>query len=128
MAKFYIQSGNVSFVVGANDAQGAALWAMHQTIERMVDAYEAEYNEAQLAKEAFGFGEDEIIETGELCDDPMENILEPMLDGLSQFAETIHCSERGFGHDDAGELQTEEIFRQWRQLMQAADQLFDRLN
>ena len=37
MAKFYLQSGKVSFIVNAQDAEGAALWAMHRTIEKMVE-------------------------------------------------------------------------------------------
>ena len=127
MAKYYIQSGKVSFVVGANDAEGAALWAMHQTIEKMVAAYESEYEDLQLSKEAFGFDADEIIES-ELMINPADNILEPMLNGLAQFGETITCSQIGFGRDDQGVLETEEVFRHWRQLMQAADYLFDRLN
>ncbi len=124
MAKFYIQSGNVSFVVTANDAEGAALWAMHQTIEKMI-----EFNQEM----------DELYQTDESSlSDSLDNRIEDhdqdfqfygsMLDGLAQFAETIKCSQRGFGRDDAGELDTDEVFRHWNQLMRAADRLFDRLN
>ena len=121
MAKFYIQSGNVSFVVIAQDAEGAALWAMHQTIEKMVALYEEEAYELKIAQELFG---DELTEEPV---DVADDIYEPMLDGLAQFAETIQCSERGFGRDDAGCLETEQVFLHWRQLMQAADYLFDEL-
>ena len=101
MAKFYIQSGQVSYVVAAQDVEGAAMWVMHQTIEKMVDAYD-------------------------LMDD--DSIFEPTLAGLAMFDETINCSQVGFGRSDAGTLDTDSIFRTWRQLMQAADRLFDQLN
>lgn len=101
MAKFYIQSRNVSFVVSAHDAEGAALWAMHQIIESKVD-------ESNIECEA--------------------SIYLPMLDGLAEFDETILCSEIGLGRDEAGVLDTDTIFRHWRQLMKAADSLFDQLN
>jgi hypothetical protein len=53
---------------------------------------------------------------------------EAMLEGLSRFDETIKVSQRGFGHTDAGQLETESIFHQWRQLMLAVDRLHDRLD
>ncbi len=127
MPKYYIQSGQVSFVVAASDVEGAALWAMHQTIEKMVAAYESEYDDLQRSKEAFGFEADELIDAEPMID-PEDNWLESMLNGLAQFDETIYCSQIGFGRDDQGVLETEEVFRHWRQLMQAADYLFDRLN
>ena len=120
MAKFYIQSGNVSFVVTANDAEGAALWAMHQTIERMIEINE-EMDEFYLNHSCELDGEQNES-------DREFQIYSSMLDGLAQFAETIKCSQRGFGRDDAGELDTDEVFRHWNQLMRAADRLFDRLN
>ncbi len=49
-----------------------------------------------------------------------------MLEGLSEFDDAILISERGFGRDDAGCLETEAIFFQWRQLMLAVDRLHDR--
>ncbi len=101
MAKFYIQSGQVSCVVTAQDVEGAAMWVMHRTIERM-------------------------IEDDQWSDD--DCTLGPILDGLAQFDEQIKCSQRGFGREDAGTLETEAVFRQWRQLMNAADYLFGKLN
>ena len=101
MAKFYIHSGEVSYVVAAQDVEGAAMWVMHQVIERMVDSYE-------LMEE--------------------ESIFAPTLAGLAMFDEEIHCSHIGFGRDDAGTLDTDQIFRTWQQLMAAADELFDQLN
>lgn len=124
MAKFYIESGNVSFVVCANDAEGAALWAMHRTIDDKVCLYEDEAEvRAQLVEDAMLF--DEVEQENQ--DIPGNVPLEPMLEGLSEFDETIKVSERGFGHDEAGLIQTEEMFRQWRQLMTAMDRLFDQM-
>ena len=120
MAKYYIQSGNVSFVVGAHDVEGAALWAMHRTIEKMVESYEDECEGIRISQQEFGDDESEDF-------DSIDEFYEPMLDGLAQFDETIKCSQIGFGRDDAAELETEQIFLHWRQLMSAADHLFDRL-
>ena len=124
MAKFYIESGNVSFVVCANDAEGAALWAMHRMIDDKVCQYEDEADvRAQLVEDAMLFEEADETDTGVPGNVP----LEPMLEGLSEFDETIKISQRGFGRDDEGCIETEEIFRQWRQLMTAMDRLFDQM-
>ena len=121
MAKYYIQSGHVCYVVGACDAEGAALWAMH----RIMDEKICDYEDAILESNISPF--DLPISDAHLQDVPQAVPYEAMLEGLAQFSETILVSERGFGHDDAGELETEEIFHQWRQLMQAVDRLHDRL-
>ena len=124
MAKFYIESGNVSFVVCANDAEGAALWAMHRMIDDKVCQYEDEADvRAQLVEDAMLFEEADDSDNGVPGNVP----LEPMLEGLSEFDETIKISQRGFGRDDEGCIETEEIFRQWRQLMTAMDRLFDQM-
>ena len=124
MAKFYIESGNVSFVVCANDAEGAALWAMHRMIDDKVCQYEDEADvRAQLVEDAMLFEDADDADTGVPGNVP----LEPMLEGLSEFDETIKVSQRGFGRDDEGCIETEEIFRQWRQLMTAMDRLFDQM-
>ncbi len=101
MAKYYIQSGEVSYIVAAQDIEGAAMWVMHQTIEKMVDSYD-------------------LIEE--------DSIFEPTMAGLAMFDATINCSEIGLGRDEAGSLDTDKIFRTWQQLMAAADRLFDQLN
>lgn len=121
MAKFYIQSGNVSFVVSACDVEGAALWAMHRIMDQKICDYEDEL----LANQIDPF--DLPISDEHLADVPQAVPYEAMLEGLARFEATILVSQRGFGHDDAGELETEEIFHQWRQLMLAVDRLHDRL-
>ena len=121
MAKYYIQSGNVSYVVSACDVEGAALWAMHRVMDEKICDYEDEL----LADDIDPF--DLPISDEHLHEVPQAVPYEAMLEGLAQFEETIMVSQRGFGHDDAGELETEDIFHQWRQLMQAVDRLHDHL-
>lgn len=119
MAKFYIQSGTVSFVVCATDAEGAALWAMHRVIDEKI----CDYEEQKLLDMWFEDEEDE---------EPIEGVpqavpYEAMLEGLAEFGDMIMISEIGVGRDEAGLLHTEDIFGQWRQLMTAVDRLFDQM-
>lgn len=121
MAKYYIQSGNVSYIVCACDNEGAALWALHRVMDEKI----CDYEDNLLANGVDPFNLP-------VADDQIEGVpqavpYEAMLQGLSEFAETIQVSEIGFGRNEAGELGTEEIFHQWRQLMQAVDRLHDRL-
>ena len=120
MPKYYIESGNVSFVVCANDAQGAALWTMHRTIDEKICEYEDELSlRSHLVQDA--------AEYEEPIDGVPENVpFEPMLEGLAEFDEVIYISEIGFSRDDSGCLETDEVFTNWRQLMAAVDRLFDK--
>ncbi len=119
MAKYYIQSNNVSFVVCANDAEGAALWAMHRVIDEKI----CDYEEQKLLDMWF----EEDVEEEPIDDVPQAVPFEAMLEGLAEFGEEIKISEIGIGRDEAGLLETEEIFGQWRQLMVAVDRLFDQM-
>jgi len=121
MAKYYIHSGNVSFVVCACDVEGAALWAMHRIMDEKICDYEDNLLEQNI--DPFNLP----IDDADIQGVPEAIPYEAMLNGLAQFDETIQVSERGFKHNDAGDLETEEIFHQWRQLMQAVDRLHDRL-
>jgi len=119
MAKYYVTSKEVSFVVCAADADGAALWAMHRVIDEKI----CDYEEQKLLDQWF---EDDFD------DDPIDGVpqavpYEAMLNGLAEFGEMIQISEIGQGRDDAGLLHTEDIFGQWRQLMTAVDRLFDQM-
>ncbi|MEL7498498.1 MAG: hypothetical protein AAFN77_12875 [Planctomycetota bacterium] len=122
MPKYYIQSGQVSYVVGACDLEGAALWAMHRIMDEKICDYEDETDQFADPFAPLPVDEKELLGVPEAVP------YEAMLNGLAMFDETILVSQRGFGNDDAGELETEEIFHQWRQLMQAVDRLHDRLN
>lgn len=121
MAKYYIQSGKVSFVVGACDVEGAALWTMH----RIMDEKVCDFEDNLLANDIDPF--DLPISDAGLEEFPQAIPYDAMLDGLAEFGEKIMVSQIGFGRDDAGELETEQIFHQWRQLMKAVDRLHDRL-
>ena len=95
------------------------MWAMHRTIDDMICAYEDELTlRGQLIGDALAYEEP--------IDGVPENVpFEPMLEGLAEFDEAIMVSEIGFGRDDAGRLNTDDTFYQWRQLMSAVDRLFD---
>ncbi|MDG1874713.1 MAG: hypothetical protein P8J27_12430 [Mariniblastus sp.] len=121
MAKYYIQSGKVSFVVCACDVEGAALWTMHRIMDEKICDFEDELISQDIDPFSLPISETEITDVPEAIP------YEAMLNGLAQFGESIQVSQRGFGRTDAGELQTEDIFQQWRQLMQAVDRLHDRL-
>lgn len=122
MAKFYIQSNRVSFVVCANDAEGAALWAMHRVVDEKICDYEEQRLLDNFLAEDHDSADEEPIPGA-----PQAVPLEPMLEGLAEFGENISISEIGMGRDEAGLLDTEEIFHQWRQLMFAVDRLFDQM-
>ncbi len=122
MAKFYIQSGKVSFIVCASDTEGAALWVMHRIMDRKI----CEFEQAQADWADQSSGDCDAIEDPSI-DVPQAIPYDAMLDGLAEFGESISLSERGFGRNEAGELKTEDIFHQWRQLMLAVDRLHDEL-
>lgn len=121
MPKYYIQSGNVSFTVSACDAEGAALWAMHRTMDEKICDFEDNIMDTVADPCLLPVDQTEIEGV------PAAIPYEAMLNGLAMFEEFICVSERGHGRTDAGQLQTEEIFHQWRQLMQAVDRLHDGL-
>lgn len=125
MPKFYVKSGTVSYIVCAVDREGAALWAMHRTMDRMAELYEA-------AKSEWYDNDSDIEQPPESqlnAEDhhemgiPAAIPYDAMLEGLIQFDETIQISEIGFSHCEAGQLETETIFHKWRQLMLAVDRL-----
>lgn len=122
MPKFYIQSEKITYVICAADAEGAALWAMHRVMDSKICDYEDAVAEGLIQPLNIPAEEQAIQGI------PQAIPYEAMLNGLSAFDATISVSERGFGHTDAGSLETESIFHQWRQLMQAVDRLHDRLN
>lgn len=119
MAKYYIQSGNVTFVVSACDVEGAALWTMHRIMDEKICDYEQALLDGYVDPFSLPISEQEIEGV------PQAIPYDAMLEGLAEFGESIRVSQIGFGRDDAGELETEEIFHQWRQLMQAVDRLHD---
>lgn len=105
MTKYYIQSGDVSWIVQAKDAEGAALWLLHQTIQPFLPQAGSQ---------------------GSACED--EDRLFGILEGLAQLAPEIQVSQIGSGHMEAGQFDTGEIFNTWRRLSSSLDKLFDSFN
>ncbi|RMF41651.1 MAG: hypothetical protein D6753_09220 [Planctomycetota bacterium] len=99
MAKYYVQSGNVRVVLEADDAEKAALWVVHKTMQQVIPVYE----------------DDELS--------PEEKSEVSLLQGLMVLGNTIQVSEQGFDRLDALELDTFELMVHWNQLMIALDRL-----
>lgn len=127
MAKYYIQSGKASYIVGACDAEGAALWAMHRIMDNKICDYEETLLHSQIDPFAIPTSDADHDDAPLGMEIPQAIPYEAMLNGLAEFDEHISVSEIGFGRNEAGELETEDIFHQWRQLMLAVDRLHDRL-
>lgn len=104
MAKFYVESGTLRLVSEADDARGAALWAVHHALEQVLPVCP---EDPQTAEEKAA----RIRERG--CD---------------VLAATLAVSERGFGRDDAERFDTAELFVEWHQLMVALSRLERQLN
>ncbi len=104
MAKFYLTSGTVEFVVTAADAEGAALWMINQVIDQTVEPGE-QFDENDQASELIDY-----IEAADIFDDQ------------------VMVSEIGFGRDEAGVLETQWLFMKWFQLSNALNNLLDQLD
>lgn len=93
MAKYYVQSGSFKGIVDSIDADRAALWAIHNVMQRVVP-----------------LDSDQPIQTFES-------------DEHLALGETIHLSERGFDDHESSVVDTFEAFRHWYELLQAMDKL-----
>lgn len=99
MAKFYVESGTLQMVTEADDARGAALWAMHRCLEQVLPICPDD-------PQTPGEKSDRLRQRG--CD-----VLGP----------AITVSERGFARDDAAEFNTVDLFVEWNQLMLAVTRM-----
>ncbi len=99
MAKFYVQSGNVRSIIAADDAEKAALWAIHCAMRQVVPVYEDE----------------------ELS--PQEKSQVSVVEGVRVLGNTIKTSEIGFDRPDSTEMDTFELLVHWHQLMIALARL-----
>lgn len=103
MAKYYVESGTVQMITEAEDARGAALWAVHGAMEQVLP----------------------------VCPDdpltPAEKNERIRQRGCSVLDATIRISEQGFGRADAETLDTVEVFVEWNQLLMAMTKLERRL-
>ena len=103
MAKFYVQSGTLQLVTEADDARGAALWAVHRCLEQVLP----------------------------VCPDdpltPQQKAERLQQRGCDVLGPSIAVSERGWGGDDAEPFDTAELFVEWNQLMVAMARLEQQL-
>jgi len=103
MPKFYVQTGMLSKIVLAEDAQGAALATIHNVLG---DAIEKD-QPITVATEIVD--QDEVAD---ICD---------------QFEDQVLVSEIGFGRSEAGLFSVDEIIQHWHQLMIAIENMIKRM-
>lgn len=96
MAKFYVQSGTLRAIIDSEDAERAALWAIHTAMEQVMPIE----------------SEQESIEM--IASGPTNMIA---------LAETIELSEIGFDRDDCLRIDTFEAFQHWNMLLKAVEKL-----
>jgi len=103
MAKYYIQSGEIKFVVTAADADGAALWVVNKTIDDVLPT---------------------ALDQQTLTDDDFICVA---TEGLDRLEPEMHVSEIGFGRHEVAVFDTELLFKHWYQLRNAMNYLFDQM-
>lgn len=113
MAKYYVQSGNVSTIISADDAEKAALWVVHRTMQQILPVYDEAQPEPALEK-LTQQGGGRLGELGGLA----RSTPEMMVLGAQ-----IQISEEGFDREDCESLDTFRLVCQWNQLMVALDRL-----
>lgn len=113
MAKFYVQSGLFEIVVQAGDGEGAALWAVHRYLHACDRASQQLFEVRQL--QAFG---EQSPQTFECQAWVADSTLDP-----PDLAETIQCSEVGFGRRDAGVYLTNDVLQKYSELLTALSSL-----
>ena len=96
MAKFYVQSGTLRAIIDSQDAERAALWAIHTAMEQIMPLE----------------SEQESIEM--IASGPTNMIA---------LAETIELSEIGFDRDDCLRIDTFDAFQHWNMLLKAVEKL-----
>ena len=96
MAKFYVQSGTLRAIIDSEDAERAALWAIHTAMEQVMPL------------------ENEQESTEMIASGPTNMIA---------LAETIELSEIGFDRDDCLRIDTFDAFQHWNMLLKAVEKL-----
>ena len=96
MAKFYVQSGTLRAIVDSEDAERAALWAVHTAMEQVMPL-ECENQSVEM----FSSGPTNMI----------------------SLAETIELSEVGFDREDCLRIDTFDAFQHWNLLLKAVEKL-----
>lgn len=98
MAKYYVESGTLRMVVQADDARGAALWAVHKALQQVLPLYD-----------------DESLE-------PQQKQQQALQHGLLVLDDVVSLSEIGYGRADY-RLATAELVLEWNKLMIALTRL-----
>jgi hypothetical protein len=96
MAKFYVQSGTLRAIIDSEDAERAALWAVHMAMQQVMPI---ENDSATIEIDLGG---------------PSNMIA---------LAETIELSEVGFDRDDCLRIDTFDAFQHWNLLFKAVEKL-----
>ena len=96
MAKFYVQSGTLRAIIDSEDAERAALWAIHTAMEQVMPL---ESEQASV----------EMIVNGP--------------SNMIALAETIELSEIGFDRADCVRIDTFDAFQHWNLLLKAVEKL-----
>ncbi|MCY2984822.1 MAG: hypothetical protein NTY15_14455 [Planctomycetota bacterium] len=96
MAKFYVQSGTLRAIIDSEDAERAALWAVHMAMQQVMPIENEQ-------------------ETIDMMSDGPSNMV--------ALAETIELSEVGFDRDDSLRVDTFEAFQHWNLLFKAVEKL-----
>jgi hypothetical protein len=97
MAKYYVQSGDYQLIVQANNARGAALWAVHRTLAQ-------------------------VLSFADERESP-----EPAPRFSGRLGESVTVHEQGFDRPDCQRFETFGLIHQWNQLMTALDRLQDQI-
>ncbi len=105
MPKFYVRSGEVSLIVTAMDAEGAALWAIHQ------------HSRLPESVEGIPDGPEELP--------AWDDLLPDFAAELPELGTTIRVSERGAGRADAGRFATDAAMAKYGQLLVAVERLLE---
>jgi hypothetical protein len=103
MAKYYVQCGLSRQLIQAEDARGAALWAVHQIIEQAIDLDSIDW----------------------LDEDQINNL--DLIRVMLALDDQVLVSEIGFGRCESGAFETPDIMTEWNQLIVAVSRLQMRL-
>ena len=110
MAKYYVQSGNFRSIITADDAEKAAIWVVHRTMEQILPIY-SDSAASSIESEAF----------------PEANTATEPATELKCLGSSIRVSELGFDtaaeDESARDFDSFELVCQWNQLMVALDRL-----
>lgn len=95
MPKFYVESGNVQWIVTAKTRRGAALWALHRTMTKVMP---------------FVSGEE-------------EDGYEVAMKDAPRLADEFRVHEQGFGREEADRYDTLDLLGEWSELLVALAKL-----